>query len=652
MTAKKIISAFTTIACLIGMLSVINININTNISASAEENIPNENVYVPGNGGGYIHNPYEKTFSESQELNSDFPIVQADVLPSYYDLRDENAVTPVRNQGPEGMCHAFAAIGACESNILKQGFETDSLELDLSEAQLGYFLYTKQQDPLDGLYGDYINTPRKGSNGGNGMLAAAGLASGFGTEREEFCQYSDWSKGYSEYSRYAGQYRLRTCECMTSIADSASKIKLKKWLMESGGISFAFYTNRTLYYDNGESTAYYAKGKSFYEDANHAALIVGWDDYYSKENFSEENRPSKDGAWLVKNSYGADLFDDGYFWLSYEEPSAGSFCRYIVEKTSDYDDIYEYDGAGYIMSYSFDATANVFTADYDCTITDVSFYMPGGNPSNTTAEVLVYRLVDNTSNPTDGECIGSARGTFNSNGYYTIPLEEPAAVLEGEQFSLVLRMTHKNKNNTIYLPIEETTSLTSTFILECGANFGESYLCINDEWEDTCLSEGENGNFGNIPLKAFAVRTEEYSPVMLETALNAAYDSKIDDPILEKAVAAGENILQEGGSAESAKRAARTIFAVLEKLGGDLSYPEYIYTDYNAITGDSDGDGEITISDASEALKVYAHRTAMLLYRTNRKQEVAMNMVYDDEINMEDATEILSLYAKMSAGLI
>lgn len=649
MTAKRIISALTATALFMCALAFIN-NPST---ISAEENKYIENTtYIPGNGGGYIHDPYEREFSEEQTLNDDFYIVQAEDLPSHYDLRDENAVTPVRNQGAEGMCYAFSALGACESNILKQGLETDPLSLDLSEAQLGYFLYTKQQDPVDNLYGDYINTPGKGSAGGNGMLAAAGLASGLGTEREEFCPYGDWSKGYSEYSRYAGQYRLRTCECMTRVADSASKIRLKKWIMESGGVSFAFYTNRTLYYDNGESTAYYAKDKSFYEDANHAALIVGWDDDYSKENFSESNRPSNNGAWLVKNSYGEDLFDDGYFWISYEDPSTGSFCRYIVEEASNYDDVYEYDGAGYITAYSFDAAANIFTAEYDSTITDVSFYMPGGNPSNTTAEILVYRLRTNTSDPTDGECIGSAKGTFQSSGYYTIALDEPAEVLKGEQFSLVLKMSAQNKNRTVYLPIEETTALTSTFILECGADFGESYVYTNGKWEDTCLGEGESGDFGNVPLKAFAVRTEEYSPLMLEAALNAAYDSNIENPLLEKAVSAGENILQESKSAESAKRAAKTILAVLEKLNGDVSYPEYIYTDYDTIIGDSDGDGDITISDATEALRVYANRTAMLVYRTTRRQEIAMNIVYDNEIDITDATTILSIYARMAAGLI
>ncbi len=641
MTAKRIIAGFSSIMLLICPLSVKE----NALSASSEDS------YIPGNGGGYIHDPNEELYAEEQKSYADAGLTQASNLPASYDLRDENAVTPVRNQGAEGMCHAFSAIGACESNLLKQGFETNCMDLDLSEAQLGYFLYEMQQDPIDNLYGDYINTPGKGSDGGNGLLAAAGLASGYGAEKEEFCSYDDWSNGYSEYSRYAGQYRLRSCECMTRVIDSESKIQLKKWLMESGGVSFAFYSNRTLYYDNGESTAYYAKDKSFYEDANHAALIVGWDDNYSKENFSEDNRPSGNGAWLVKNSYGEDLFDDGYFWISYEDPSMGSFCRYIMEKASDYDDVYEYDGAGYITAYSFDEAANVFTADYDCVITDVSFYMPSGNPVNTTAEVLIYKLRDNTDDPTDGECIGSASGTFKYGGYYTISLDEPATVLKDEQFSLVLKMSAQNKSHTVYLPIEETTSLTSTFTIECSSGFGESYVYIDGQWEDTYLSEGDYGTFGNIPLKAFTVRTEEYSPLALNAAILAARNSGIENELLEKAVLQGESILEDGFSAESERRAAWTILAVLENLGG-VSYPEYIYTDADIMVYDSDDDGDITLSDATEALNVYSHNTASLVYRTSHRHEIAMNAVYDTKIDLSDATEILTFYAKKIAGLL
>lgn len=643
-TTRRIISALTAIAAFVCSFTYID----HDLYAYAKED-----TFIPGNGGGYIIDPYEiiPDFSDSQ--SEDTVVVQASDIPSYYDLRDEGAVTPVRNQGSEGLCHAFSALGACESNILKQGFETDPLSLDLSEAQLGYFLYTMQTDPFDPLYGDYLNTPGKGSDGGNGLLAAAGLAVGIGTEREKFCSYGDWDSGYSEYSRYGGQYRLHTCECMRVANSSADKIKIKRWLMESGAVGVAFYSQRSLYYDNGTSYAYYAKDKSYFKDANHAALIVGWDDDYSKENFSKNSRPSNNGAWLVKNSYGPDLFDDGYFWMSYEDPSAGSFCRYIVEKASEHDDVYEYDGAGYITAYSYGAAANVFTAEYDCALTDVSFYMPSGNPENTKYNIRVYRLDEkNTGDPTDGDLIGTASGTLQCSGYYTVKLDKKAELLKDEQFSLVLTMTAPNKNQIAYLAVEETTALTSTFTIECHANTGESYVYSGGVWEDTTKNSGERGNLGNIPLKAYSERKEEYTPVMLKAALETARNLNIESPLLLEAISIGETAIENAAGPDSCKRAAMTILSVLDKLGAGADYPDNIYADYNVIAGDSDGDGEITIADASELLRVYAANGVMQPYRIRRGQKIAMNIVKDDSIDLSDATEILSIYAKNAVGLL
>ncbi|MDR2465328.1 MAG: hypothetical protein LBD38_03525, partial [Streptococcaceae bacterium] len=53
--------------------------------------------------------------------------------------------------------------------------------------------------------------------------------------------------------------------------------------------------------------------------SNHDNLIVGFDDNYSKENFCENARPSQNGAFLIRNSWGEEVHDNGYFWVSYED---------------------------------------------------------------------------------------------------------------------------------------------------------------------------------------------------------------------------------------------------------------------------------------------------------------------------------------------
>lgn len=53
--------------------------------------------------------------------------------------------------------------------------------------------------------------------------------------------------------------------------------------------------------------------------ADHEITIVGWDDNYSKDNFSVT--PPGNGAFLVKNSWDVDWGDSGYFYISYYDKS-------------------------------------------------------------------------------------------------------------------------------------------------------------------------------------------------------------------------------------------------------------------------------------------------------------------------------------------
>ena len=64
---------------------------------------------------------------------------------------------------------------------------------------------------------------------------------------------------------------------------------------------------------------YYCNDETFVKDEQHAILIVGWDDNYSRDNFRDNNKPKNDGAWLVKNSWGNYNDEGGYFWISYED---------------------------------------------------------------------------------------------------------------------------------------------------------------------------------------------------------------------------------------------------------------------------------------------------------------------------------------------
>ena len=90
---------------------------------------------------------------------------------------------------------------------------------------------------------------------------------------------------------------------------------VKQAVMESGGIS-TYYSNSANCF-NYNTYSFYMSPEYTDSYMGHAIEIVGWDDNYPAENFKET--PSENGAWLVKNSWGQDWGNNGFFWISYED---------------------------------------------------------------------------------------------------------------------------------------------------------------------------------------------------------------------------------------------------------------------------------------------------------------------------------------------
>jgi C1A family cysteine protease len=386
------------------------------------------------------------------EYNNDV-VVDESALPSSYDLRDENRLTPVRNQGSEGLCWDFGATASIESNILTQselsaGIESPAYEnLDLSEAGNTWYIHTPSSDQNSVFYYDYILDDSKGTNGATADVVASSLFCGFGTYPEELLPYDQWSDGYSSSLRFYSDYRLKDFTQLTYDVDL-----IKNKIMENGAVSIQYscYSSNTYTTDGME--AYYDDGSPIeeYNGDAHTVAIVGWDDSFSKERFNPLMQPQSDGAWLCKNSWGEDNCSTaegykGYFWMSYETEISG-VSQFIMQSNDEFDNIYQNQGVADV-SVNLTSAANVFTAESDEILKQVGLRNIGALD----ASIEIYKLNDDFTSPTDGEkiCQFSVSSDFIGIHMFECPTE--VALTKGEVFSVVVT----NKGNEMLLNLSD-----------------------------------------------------------------------------------------------------------------------------------------------------------------------------------------------------
>ncbi len=571
-------------------------------------------------------------------------------LPTAYDMRNLGVITAVKDQGLDGMCWAFATLGAAESYLLCN--EMTSLaetELDLSEEQVGYYLYTPDPQPLSPTYYDAILQKNKGATGGNALHASFFLST-VGIQEEQYLPYQGYITNHSEYQRYTSAYRMTGSEMIMRVRTESERNAIKSRILQNGSIYVAFHSNLLNYYDNGTSYAYYQSDYTYY-GANHAVLIVGWDDHYAKENFDPKHQPATDGAWLVKNSWGDGKLDDGYFWISYADESLGEYSTFTFEPRETSGNIYFYDNAGYSTAYSFDAVANVFRAEEDETLSRVGFYQCSANGTNPQYTIQVYRLQDDTNGPTDGDLLLETTGRSGYFGYQEIPLPETISLQKGERFSVVLSLqTTAGKNG--YLTVEEDYT-AAAYTMQFSAQAGQSYILEQNStsWVDATTMRGDKGNFHNVNLHAVMAPKDTALDTTQLTAVAACAKAAGETELAQQADALLE---QTTAGITTQTQLDCTAAMLLDKLSqkGIVTYPDYAYQNFHFTWGDVDEDGTVTVEDAVLCLTAYARRSAGLSSNMRFRQMMQCDVTGRlDGITVEDAVEILTYYARKSAGL-
>ena len=260
-------------------------------------------------------------------------------LPSTYSSVDLGYVSSVKNQLYND-CWVYGALGTLESTLLKNDLYIGDMSVN------------------------HANIWGSTRDSGKGWVRRTGEA---GRAKIMLGYFTSWQGAVLDSKLpNLGITDYTPDELPTDLADfGVTSIKylyredpesVKQAIMESGGIS-TYYSNSVNCF-NYDTYSFYMSPDYTDSYMGHAIEIVGWDDNYPAENFKET--PSANGAWLVKNSWGDDWGNNGFFWISYEDRDLFHPTKYTpsyqiksVDKITDKNKILQNEiyGATYEFNY-------------------------------------------------------------------------------------------------------------------------------------------------------------------------------------------------------------------------------------------------------------------------------------------------------------
>ena len=339
-------------------------------------------------------------------------------LPASYDLRKYNLVTPIRNQGSNGNCWAFASLASLESCILK----ATGAAYDLSEENM------KDLMAKFSSYGWQMQT----NTGGYDRMGHAYLTSWLGPVNETQDRYIIGEVLSPVLNSIFHVQNILFLE-RTSYTDND---EIKRAIMSYGAVSTSIH-----WYQSSDGADVYRNGKNIYwnrfdKGANHAVAIVGWDDNYSRNNF--KTTPPGDGAWIIKNSWGlAYGSEEGYYYVSYYDTSLAPLNDpyntyvFLFNESIKYDKNYQYDVSGrtdfFLNKSNTVWYKNVFTATDNELLSAVSTYFE----KNTDWELSIYV----------NDVLRHVQSGTATPSYSTIELSSFIPLNLGDVFEVVFKIT-------------------------------------------------------------------------------------------------------------------------------------------------------------------------------------------------------------------
>ena len=443
-----------------------------------EEFIRWQNQQNYGNFGATSEEDYEGLVPEPAKIYFGRPRAQRFErlgFPATYDLRDHNKVSEIRDQGPNGSCWTFACYSSLEST-LRPGE-----------------IYDFSEKHMRNTHG-FDWGPEKG---GNRFISTAYLARWSGPILEEDDPYSPY-----DFNSPKDLVRAKDIKEVMYLPDMDVDFEggmnaIKDAIMNYGAVQTAMYaSNRYL---NQTEWAHYCPKRV---NGNHAVAIIGWDDNYPKENFRQT--PPKDGAWLIRNSWGKGMGIDGYYWASYYDTVVGTNnAVYFAKDKGESDYIYQYDPYGMTRTVGYNGKgygANVFGPVKEKQyVNGAGFYVPAANTDYKVYVVKDYKGLDSLKN----DRVEVASGTVEYPGYTTVTFDKQE-VQKDSKFAVVVYYTTLE---TYYpIPIE---ARERKYASRVNAYPGQSYTSSDGEsWKDLTVYNSS----ANVCIKGFTTLDGKGTP--------------------------------------------------------------------------------------------------------------------------------------------
>ena len=460
----------------------------------------------------YIEPAYCKELTKKEEENDNFFVsffkmlsntISVSSTESYYNAVNDGLITTPQNQGGLGTCWAFSSISTVEANARKN----NAGSYNFSEKHMIYSLLSAGYSDSSGQKNKY-NTSN--FDGGKVTYAASYYFNNYGQLLDNEWVYYDslekitssqYKKGRKMIS--VGGFNLTNLGSYSSCStDELSYIKEQIALY--GSVQSSIYMNDNLFKDSQNN--YYIARTSNSDLPNHGVSIVGWDDNISSSKFGA----SRNGAFIVKNSWGPSWSGDGYFYVSYDDnficKNTASFYN-VSSKT--YDNTYASAEMIGVPTFMFEGTLYMSTrftkkTSNQETLERVSF--PVGENTN----YYVYLVPDNNIYSSNNWQL-LTEGTSKVYGIKSVDLNKTIT----NNFTIVTKYVPTKKSSVFTM----CTNMSDTSLMEINSN--TNYFASNlSNWSDMKSIPVQEGSISCEP-NIFAYTNNKSSSTTQSIAINS-----------------------------------------------------------------------------------------------------------------------------------